>query len=113
MGAFVVGRNLAGYLPESDTDAYATFPEALTAFENMAKEYADKDDEANDELEESDWTDEEYGSMRATVDSILADASRLHVGADERSAAMIVQDSDGRPVSFWVQWEESREADTE
>lgn len=65
MGAWVVGHNLAGYLPESDTVAYEEWSDAVEQFEAMACEYADDDDEANDADEEPDWTDEDYGSMRA------------------------------------------------
>lgn len=112
MGAFVIGHNLAGYLPEGDTHSFATFPEALAAFGNMVREYADNDDEANDSMSEADWADEDYGSMRAEVDAVLADPSRFHVAADERSAGMILMDNDNRSVSFWLQWEPTREPDT-
>lgn len=110
MGAYVIGHNLAGYMPESDTHSFATFPEALEAFENMAREYADSDDEANDALAEPDWSEEDYGSMLAMVNSIIAD--RDHVAMDEYQAGMVVTDNSDRSISFWLQWEPTREPDT-
>lgn len=111
MGAWVIGHNLAGYLPESDTHAFADYGEARAAFADMAREYADENDEANDAMAAEDWSDEDYGSMRATVDSILADHD--HLGAEGpdggRQCGMIVGDSDDRRISFWLSWSDDRE----
>lgn len=110
MGAYVIGHNIAGYLPEGDTHSFATFPEALEGFENMAREYADDADEINDALAEPDWSEDDYGTMRACVDSIIAD--RDHIAVDGNSAGMIVDDNHNRDISFWLRWEHTREPDT-
>lgn len=107
MGAWVIGHNIAGYLPESDTVAYADRSEALEAFVSMCREYADEDDERNDALALADWSGEDFGSMRATVDSIVRDGD--HRSVRDESAGMVIADSDDRRVSFWMQWEPTRE----
>lgn len=111
MGAWVVGRNLAGYLPESDTYAFADWADAYETFKDEARTYADENDELNDELASPDWSEDDYGSMRATVDSILADGDdRKHgLSGQNESAGMVVGDSDDRPISFWLQWSDDRE----
>jgi hypothetical protein len=106
MGAWVIGRNLAGYLPESDTYAYPDHAEAAEAFVEMVREYADDDDERNDEHAEPDWADDDYGTMRATVDSILADGDAT---GPDGGMGMVVGDSDDRPISFWLMWSDDRE----
>lgn len=117
MGAWTVGRNLAGYLPESDVSAFAEdeYDEAVSFYLSEARDYADRDDEANDEHAESDWTDEDYGSMRATVDSIIRDGDDVHLGltSGQRERGMIVRDNEDRPISFWLAWDDSAEADDE
>lgn len=109
MGAWVVGHNLAGYLPESDTYAYETWADAVVGLKADARDYADADDDRNDAMEDVDWTDEDYGSMHSTVDSILADDGP----AEGEPYQMMVNDSDGRNIVFWLQWEDTRNADEE
>jgi hypothetical protein len=110
MGAWVTGHNLAGYMPESDTYAYETWKEAVAGMVADAQDYADTDDEANDAMADADWADEDYGSMRATVDAILADDGPREEG---KPWSMQVADSDDRRIVFWLQWEATRNADEE
>lgn len=111
MGAWVIGHNLAGYLPEADTYAYAEWQDAYDAFVEMCREYADENDEANDEMATPEWSEDDYGSMRACVDSILADRDATR--GEGHPAGMIVADSDDRRISFWMQWEETRDPDAD
>lgn len=116
MGAWVIGRNVAGYLPETDSHAYAEHGDAYEAFKDMAREYADEDDAANDEHAEPDWADDDYGTMRATVDSILSDGDHLDahaasLGMETGSAGMTVADSQGRRIEFWLEWNENEVPD--
>lgn len=115
MGAWVIGHNIAGYMPESDTYAYAEWQEAHDAFVEMCREYAEENDEANDAMAEPDWSDDDYGSMRACVDSILKDSDHKSLtvfGPDGNPACgMTVADNDDRWISFWLQWEPTREPD--
>ena len=46
MGAWVVGRNIAGYLPEADTFAFESWGDASIALQDEMREYADTDDES-------------------------------------------------------------------
>lgn len=110
MGAWVAGHNLPGYLPESDIVAVATWKEGVAAMVADAQHYADTDDEANDAMAESDWADEDYGSMRATVDSILADDGPTVV---DQPFTMCIKDNDGRTIAFWVVWESGATPDEE
>jgi len=115
MGAWVIGHNLAGYLPESDTYAFQNYSEAESAFRDMCREYADADDALNDMLADEFWSDDDYGTMRAIVDSILADGD--HVGFPGPNGnphcGMIVVDSDDRRISFWLVWSDDRDPDQE
>jgi hypothetical protein len=110
MGAWVTGHNLAGYMPESDTYAYETWKEAVAGMVADAQDYADTDDEHHNGMADETWTDEDYGSMRATVDAILADDGPREEG---KSWSMWVADSDDRRIVFWLQWEATRDADEE
>jgi len=113
MGAWVIGHNLAGYLPESDTYAFQDYSEAESAFRDMCREYADADDEAADSLAAEDWTEDDYGRMRAIVDSILADGDHVGTDDDPLLCGMVVADSDDRRISFWLVWSDDRDPDQE
>lgn len=110
MGAWVAGHNLAGYLPESDTVAYETWKDAVAGMVADAQDYADRDDDHNDDMADETWTDEDYGSMRAEVDSTLADDGPRDEG---KPFEMCITDNDGRHIVFWVQFEITRNADEE
>jgi serine/threonine protein phosphatase PrpC len=117
MGAWVIGHNMFGRsrstLSEFDTPAYATWNEAADALANDMREYADSNDEANDAMAEEDWTDEDYGSMRATVDAILHDFSieRSHNIWYGKDWSCWVADSGDSRVVFWLHWSDDRESD--
>lgn len=120
MGSWVTGHNLPGYLPESDTYAVADWRQAADALALEMREYADENDEAayahlTATANPADYPDHEnsgYGddepSMRATVDSILADDGPCEVGKDWSGW---VADSDDRQIVFWLAWSDDREPD--
>ncbi len=125
MGAWVVGRNLAGYLPESHTYAFRDWNEAYEQFVLLACEYADEEDDlAYEWLQENavpedypDYANSGYGddepSMLATVKAILRDGDdRAHglTGTNE-PAGMALEDSNGRRIAFWLDWSDDREPD--
>lgn len=109
MGAWVIGHNLPGYLPESDTYAYECHRDAYDSFKEMCREYADRDDEGHDSLAEPDWSDDDYGSMRACVDSIISNHDDGSWRGGKHEAGMMVRDSDDRPISFWLVWSDDRD----
>lgn len=119
MGSWVIGHNMAGYLPESDTLALADWDDAATGYRVMVVEYCDTDDDhAYDVLTElaalfpQDYPDRESGggygddepSMRATADSILTDDPPL----PGQEHGMVIVDGDGRPIAFWLTWSPDR-----
>ncbi len=107
MGAWTVGHNLTGYLPESDVFAYGDWADAAEGFKAEARDYADRNDDAAGEgLTEAEW-EAEPPSMRATVDSILSDPSFPLV--DGQDYAMIVADNDDRRITFFLAWSLDRE----
>lgn len=102
MGAWTVGHNLAGYLPESDVFTYAEWADAAEGYRAEARDYADRDDDAAAEmLTEEEWQ-AEPPAMRATVDSILSDPSFPLVDGQEYT--MIVADNDDRRIAFFLAW---------
>jgi hypothetical protein len=108
-GAWVIGHNIAGYLPESDTFAYATRREAVDALAEEMRRYADEDDENTlDSVTDGDgrvFTDEEAPAMRATVDSVLADDGPETTSGDWSSW---IEDGSGCRIAFWLTWELTR-----
>lgn len=110
MGAWVAGHNILGYLPEADTVAYETWKDAVVGMVADAKDYADTDDEHHDDTADETWAKDDYGTMRAQVDSALADDGPT---VADQSFRMCIVDNDGRPIVFWVHWEITRDADEE
>lgn len=118
-GAWVTGHNLAGYMPEADTYAYARWSDARDSLMSDMREYADADDDhAYDVLsmtaDPADYPDHEnsgYGddepAMLATVNSILRDNSP----EPDQDWSARVEDSRGRSIVFWLTYEPSREPD--
>ena len=118
MGAWVIGHNLSGYLPESDTEAYETREEAAEAFAIMARDYADTDDKhAWDVLTtttpESDVADDDHPTMLATVSAILKDDGPNVPDLASKDYGMHVEDSAGRLIYFWMQYEPTRDPYTD
>jgi hypothetical protein len=100
VGAWVIGQNVAGYLPEpDDTPAFADWSAAADALREMMRDYADRDDE--------DAFEDDQPAMRAAADSILADDGP-ETGVDW---ACQVVDGRGRPIVFWVSWSDDRYPD--
>lgn len=95
MGAWVIGHNLAGYLPESDTWPYATWDEAWRALRDEMERYADDDDQGED-----------GPSMRARVDALLESDGPDYYPDGDWSAC--VDDNMNRPIAFWIQWSDDR-----
>lgn len=114
MGAWVTGHNMLGYLPEADTVAFETWKEAVASMVADAESYADTDDEMCDEMATEDWADDDFGSMRATVDATLTDDGPPDMPpAESHSWMMCIHDHNEWPIVFWVQWEITRDADEE
>jgi hypothetical protein len=110
MGAYVIGHNIAGYLPEADTYAVADWATAWETFVYEAQAYADQDDEqeAAARTAEADDYDGEP-SMLATVNAMLADDD-----ARESTGRLIyVDDNQGRTIAFWIQWSDDAEPETD
>jgi hypothetical protein len=117
IGAWVVGRNIAGYMPESDTMSFVEWSDAWTAMWDEARRYADEDDALWEELPcsceaegRTEHRDECYGTMRATVDSMSTDAA-MDPTAQDTDWSMTVNDYNDRPIAFWVQWNGEEVAD--
>jgi hypothetical protein len=114
MGAYVIGHNIAGYLPESDTYAVADWTTAWETFVSEAQAYADQDDEIAwqhiiDTVPAHERADVEQPSMLATVNAMLADDD-----ARESTGRLIyVEDNDGRMIAFWIQWSDDVEPETD
>ena len=96
MGAWTVGHNLAGYMPESDVWAFAEWQDAADTYIAEARRYADEDDEMAEE------DGNESPTMRATVDAILSDPS--FPLEDGKPYGMVVEDNRGRNISLWLDW---------
>lgn len=119
-GAWVTGHNIAGYLPEADTHAVQTWQDARDAFVATVQEYSSDNDEAAYQLlsetaDPADYPDYEsngYGddepAMRATVDAILQDDGPDTPAFRGKDFGMVVEDNDGRLISFWLQWSTDR-----
>jgi hypothetical protein len=103
MGAWTVGHNLAGYLPESDLKVYDDWAEAFTGFLEEMKDYAESDEDlavildskASMLIQLDEW------NTRWAADG--PEGENIPVGA-------IFEDSRGRLISFWLQWSEDVEA---
>jgi hypothetical protein len=95
---YAVGRNLAGYLPESDVVVFDTWRDAAEYLASEMKCYADTDDDAVWQTLPDDHADDEMPSMLATVESILRDDPPK----DGQEFGAIVEDNDGRMISFWL-----------
>lgn len=111
MGAWVVGHNLAGYLPESDVIAFDDYSDALDALVSEMRFYADSDDDSAWELIQSDpdAADDEAPSMSAQVGAIVTDEVKPgHLSGD---VGWLLEDNSGRMVSFWLQWSDESDAD--
>jgi hypothetical protein len=119
MGAWVIGHNISGYLPEADTQAFETRDEAVSAFVDRAQEYAQTDDDHADDVLSDYYTspdqvpDDEWPSMRAVVDSILTDDGPNAPDLTGKDYAMTVVDSNDRRIVFWLQWEPTRDPGTD
>jgi hypothetical protein len=106
MGAWVIGHNLDGYLPEADTEVYETREDAMSAFIAMAEDYAATDDEhAWDAIHDGiEPADDEYPCMSLTVASILKDDGPNAPDLAGRDYVMSAEDRRGRRIVFWMQW---------
>lgn len=110
IGAWITGRNIAGYLPESEPMSFVEWSDAWTAMWDEARRYADEDDELWEELPcscaaegRTEHREDCYGTMRATVDSMAADAATDPTARDTEWS-MVVHDYNDRPIAFWVAW---------
>lgn len=107
-GSWVIGRNLAGYLPESETYAYATWNDAMNALEAEMRDYADTDDEDAIQELDSESLDDDWPSMLAHVGAIWTDDTPT-----SGDWSVQVPDSRDRPIVFWIQFDPTREPDSE
>jgi hypothetical protein len=103
---YTVGRNLAGYMPESDTFTTSDPALAVQVLESTMRGYADTDDDF------AAWAvagegEDDGPMMLATVESILRDDPPQE--GEEYGA--IVEDNAGRDISFWIYVEEVESLD--
>lgn len=109
MGAWIVGHNLSGYMPESDTYAFADYSEALSSLVEEMRCYADQDDDAAFDALPEDAADDDQPAMLAQVEAIVTDEIKPgHLSGD---IGFTVEDNAGRPISFWLQWSADANAD--
>ena len=133
MGAWVIGHNLAGYLPEADTYAFEPRDDAAEALADDMREYASTDDEHAWCLLPSNPAEAErqgysvngagaaaridYGddtpSMRAHVEAVLRDDGPDTPAVVNGDWGAIVEDGSGRRISFWLMWSDDRDPDEE
>jgi hypothetical protein len=125
MGAWVIGNNMPGCLPNPDsTWALADWNEACAALCDEMRTYADGDDgmawtalPGLDDAASWGYTVQDgtvdYGddmpAMRGTVDAILADD-----GPDctpRRDWSATVEENSGHHVTFWIMWSDDRDPD--
>lgn len=108
MGAWVVGNNLAGYRPESDTYAFAEWADAAEYLEASMREYADADDDAAYDVstlaELEDW---DQPSMLAHVEAIFGDNDGPV--REDRGWSAVVEDNSYRRIEFWLTWSDYRD----
>ena len=121
-GAWVIGHNLAGYLPESDTYAYAEWTDAADALKDEMEQYADQDDDATSDhlaatavlTDYPDYANSGYGddepSMLAQVKAIYADQDGPR---DGQGWSALLTDGRDRHIAFWLQWEPTRDPDAD
>lgn len=111
---YAVGYNTVGDMPNPDNvHYYADYEQAITAYQQMARDFADEDD---NEYEKNpcgpmsgpeDYGD--FGTMRATVDAIMKDGDDVWINPYEpgekatgnRNRGMIVADNEDCQYSFW------------
>lgn len=96
---------MAGYSPDPDSVlCILTREDAMLALMDMARDHADADDESHDALlpdayaAEGEIPDDAYGSMRATVDSILSEDMPNDIGP----YGMWVANGNDWRVEFWL-----------
>lgn len=93
-GTWEIGRNLIGS-PRTAAATFDTWTEAADAVRELAREYADTDDESRDDDDES---------TAALVSAMLASADGVGPERSEESAwAMWIEDSSYHRVEFWIQ----------
>ncbi len=89
-----VGHNIVGS-PREAAATYDTWQEAADAIRDLARDYADNDDESRD--------DDEDENTRAIVDSMLSPVDGVGPERSEDSAwAMWVEESSGHRIEFWI-----------
>lgn len=100
MGAWVVGKNITGYLPESDVWATEDWSSAMSALRDDLVRFGD--DLAMQCGEESDEV--------AEIDAAIVEADKATPDAD-----FLIYVSGGMPLdtAFWVTWEPEAEADND
>ncbi len=91
-----IGHNIVGS-PREAAATYDTWQEAADAIRDLARDYADNDDESRDD-------DDEDAHTRTVVDSMLSTVDGVGPERSEGSAwAMWVEESSGHRIEFWIQ----------
>lgn len=94
-GAWEIGHNIVGSL-RTATDTFDTWQKAADAVREMARDYADTDDESRD--------DDDDDSTRAVVDSMLSPVDGVGPEHSKDSAwAMWIEESSYHRIEFWIQ----------
>lgn len=105
MGAWVVGNNLTGYGPESDTYAFAEWADAAKQLESTMRHYADADDDAAYAYTLDGYREWEQPLMLAHVEAILTDDGPR----DGEGWSAAVEDNNFRLIVFFLAWSDDRE----
>lgn len=109
VGAWVIGRNIPGYLPESDTYAFTDWAEAESAYREMVREWAIESDEEYSTLTSLSPGGDYLGSDLATVESILADDPPQ---TDQDYSMTVFSNTDDH-IALWLMWSPDREVDSD
>lgn len=115
-GAWVVGSNMPGYMPDGDPYAVADWFDGWAILRGDLERYAEQDDDLWMELDcghtsEDDHDSECYGSTRALVDAILADGEREGAFEPNQDVEIGVADNEDRPRVFFLVWSPDSDPD--
>jgi hypothetical protein len=106
MGAWTVGYNVAGYLPEAEVLAFSDWATAYDALREEIQEYARGNDEDGDGVFST------GKSMEEQIEGIqgeLEQGSAFFTAQEEKARGLVtvtLDDRNGQQIEFWLQWSE-------
>jgi hypothetical protein len=129
VGAWVVGSNMPGYLPEGDPAAFAEWADAFGYLVDELRRWGDEDDDAYAALPcdhspggdlyalgercDQDGTDTGcHGSSLALVEAIIRDDLTANPTiVPNQDVTVGVVDNDDRPLNFFLAWSPDSDPD--